>query len=483
MSQSAPVQKLPNEVVHMILSYFNPVQLTKLELVCQQWHEVSRSRETLWRDALCDTRLIELSKQRDPFLHALLERGGRKLTDLAIEIDISKCDLNCVRRLCKILEASDVRNLWLEIMPGVSASHSQRRYDALIDRYLKALGELFVSIGNCSYLQSLHIETYGVFGERLPSAMMTQPIANCKLERLSLKCLGCTALFENGLLFKMLSKARVIQLEYEGGAISEENAVKLLDMTKETLEDCHLDIIEQIEPSKVLENKTIVFPKLLRLFISIVEKRQDDVEEGAQPVSVANTFRKIQLQCPKLRLVYFEGKIPHNLYENLLTEDIEAIYFTALDPQYLPDTSLLRKCTTLERIIVQNVESMPYIFIHHVLTMTSQANIKEFIVDDDERYHANHIVQMIKRRQEDPNAKDIELTFLQGKPTLSRQSLNWLIGNNVGFFHAHPYLWEKVMKCSFEEIKDYIDFVLYYSRSTPLLDRRDYTGVPICGLY
>jgi hypothetical protein len=123
---------------------------------------------------------------------------------------------------------------------------------------------------------------------------------------------------------------------------------------------------------------------------------------------------------------------------------------------------------------MQNIESMPYVFMQDVLIKTSQASIEEFILDDYDRYHADHIVQMIKRRQEDLNAKDIKLPFFQGEPRLSKKSINWLMGNYVGFFHFHPYVWEKVMRCSYDEIKGYIDFTVYFSRYTPLLVRRGY---------
>lgn len=186
-AQISPVQRLPNEVVEMILSYFNPVELTKIELVCRKWYEVSRSRQTLWRDALCGYRLIELSKRNDQFLYTLLERGGRKLTDLAIEIDMSKCDLNGIRRFCKVLEASEIRNLWLEISPGFSENLSAKQGRVLLNRYVASLTSIFASIGNCSHLQSLHIEASGIHRERLPPGLNDQPIANCKLERLSLK--------------------------------------------------------------------------------------------------------------------------------------------------------------------------------------------------------------------------------------------------------------------------------------------------------
>lgn len=483
MSQSPPVQKLPDEIVYMILSKFNPIELTKLESVCKQWHHVSRLHTTLWRDALCGVRIVKLKKKGDPLLSTLLERGGGKLNDLSIEIDMSLCDLIAVRRFCKVLEASEIRNLWVELtwsMPDPENKTSVNIRTAKI-RYGKAVIYVLESIAKCSKLQSLHIETLGVKNERIPSNMTSLPLAKCKLRRLSLKYVKSDPLFEGDLIYQMLKNPAVIDLENPEGAISEEDAIRLLENTKESLKECHLDIRESfglpIQPVK-----SINLCNLTRLFLSIMNPLST-IDEQIQDQRATRVLQNITFVCPNLHTVYLEGRIPPNVYESLLTGEITSLYLNFLHSGHLPEQRLIQNCVKLKRLVLQSIMTMSQTFLLETIASTTQLPLNQLILEDDEPYRADHFVEAVKARQEQKNVSELYVFYLHDKPILSKEDLNWLIGNFPEFLPAHPQIWKEVMKCSFEDIAKHINIEPFYSRTSPMLLNRGHIDWPVGILY
>lgn len=491
-----PIFRLPDELYHEIFSYFEPIQLTQIERVCKKWLNVTRSNKKLWTDALFDNEMPAiLTKKGDKGLTSLMKRSNGNLTDLAIQIDLSFCDLASIRKFRKSIENSGVQNLWIEIVPKTIKTNNLAIFAAERERYLKAIEIVLGGICKCSKLRSLHIETAGLGEECFPSDIKDQPITTCKLERITLKGINTKNLFQDDLIFSMIEGAKVVEIENRSEPISAKSAYRIFELTKDTLQECQLDI-EQSETNIWLETgyKHIILPHLTRLYLSNLitptDEEPEDFQERVQR-GITDLFFHITFSTPKLRELYVEGNIPQNFHDCIFTQahDLECVTLNVVGINDLVNPELLLMSKKIKRLVIQRICCLSSSYLCSLMNYLRYVQIEELIIENyaefNQDYDANCIVSLIRMLEEADSyiyrkrKRIFNKIFLQGSPKLSKPNLNWLIGNYPDFLTFHPYLWQKMSRCSLKDLEEYVKIVPYFNRATPIHTRRAHLGEPI----
>ncbi|PWN34018.1 uncharacterized protein FA14DRAFT_191115 [Meira miltonrushii] len=495
---NVPALRLPLELYGQIFSYFDPTELTKVESVCKKWYNVSRSMPKLWEDGLFESdKPAILTKKGNKKVACLVKRSGGKLTDLAIQINLTYCDLNSIRKFCILLERSGVQNLWIEFVPKDYEGDNLEILRAETERYLRAIGFVLKSVCKCSKLRSLHIEAAGIGSllESFPSNMKDQPIVSCKLERLTLIGLDTENLFQDNLIVSMIDGAKVIEIQNKHRPISAKSALRIFELTRDTLQECHLDVEESENKSWLGSNhKLITLSQLSRLHLSnFILPREVDEEEERDERITTGLFSNVTLIIPRLLELYVEGRPPQTFQSAALTEPENLECFTMNIVQAssaLVDPSRFSACKKLRRLVIQRFGQLQSTYVYAILANLCDSPIQELIVENNAGKYAGHIeydaddfvnmLRIIGMQHSNKRTKPIfGQIFLQGRPKVSKQNLNWLIANYADFLTYHPYLWQKMSRCSMKDLEGYVRTIKYFSRHTPLLSRRAHLGEPI----
>lgn len=475
--------RLPDEIVHLILSNFDSIQVAKLELVCKQWKNVARSYKSLWKDGLFLKGNRKLStKSINRRLIALTKRSGGTIDHLGARLDLTDVEID---EFNDRMLAAKVKNLWLHLDIKLS-DYGSWEDDTEMGRYIEVGRDKAVvrktldKIAKCANLKSLHIEYHDhILGHRNPERfsrnLASKPIAQCKLERLTLVGFRNATLFEDDSLFHMLEKARVIEIMMINGAVPEKHALRLLEGAKDTLEECQLDILQDGSLART-PLKCLEFPHLFRLYLLNNNKYSSSrvrpvAVKGAELQSQADVVSALSgtsLKCPRLKDVYLAGEFSQSVCQDLLTKTLETLQIDLRSNPSLSKASLLKNCIKLKKLILENIGSYHGNYCKDLKNDLSFVPLEELVITEAKYDKGDALLELIKARKEDPKLTTIKRLYLLKCSKLEPEIQEWL-NENVE---------------NFQELTNFSEYdsnqrIHFYTRKNFILHRRNYIHSPM----
>ncbi|PWN34015.1 uncharacterized protein FA14DRAFT_180649 [Meira miltonrushii] len=477
------ISRLPDEIICLILAQFDSIQVAKLEHVCKQWKNVARSHKSLWKDALFLEGNRDLStKFVNRRLLALTKRSGGTLDHLGASLDLTDVRIDAIKKFNDRLLTANVQNLWLHMEPNENPYESWEDHIHM-GNYNKLVTKTLNTIAQCTNLKSLHVQLFGstMFehdAERFPRKLASKPIAQCKLERITLNGFRNDTLFEDDALFHMLEKARVIEITLKDDPVPEKHALRLLEGAKDTLEECQFDILEDKTLTRS-SSKILTLPHLFRLYLCSKREpgrrmpQRSIAESESQTEDVSHVFSGTSLDCPRLKEVYLEGQISSSLRQDLLKDSLETLHIDMMHNPLLSKASLLKNCTRLKKLVLEYIPYYCQAYLEDLRNDLSFIPLEELILVRAEFGKGDELVELIKARREDPKLTTIQRLYLVACSTLEPEHHAWLSKNVEDFQQVGRSI------LSGDKKSDPNQPIHFYDKFKSILHRRNYIESPM----
>lgn len=195
---------------------------------------------------------------------------------------------------------------------------------------------LVTTVKQCSDLISLDLWVDSDLEFSFGSDFKAHPLANCRLETLSLHKVSLNSLYEDGSIFDLVSQAR--QIDLTGSQIgADTEIVRLIDTAKDTLETCSVRLTGTTSYDSNF--RSINLPQLKRL--RVFNYHGDSATTGSMQYS---------LTCPNLRHLNLSGSLSHTLCSDLLTTSINTLHLELNEHLCRSLRNNLRNCSNLSTL-------------------------------------------------------------------------------------------------------------------------------------
>lgn len=511
MSHLSTAERLPSEILDLIFSSLpGPVQLTNIRAVCKRWKKIVEANKFLWKNAL-DLDLLNIGAIQKSLVLILKLTGDDAIDHLAVRIENPYENHKMIRRFCNRLPSVNVQNLWLEIQLNSSDKELEEEekeilatngflgdterddiWSSCTQANIKAINTLSKSIRRCSNLKSLHINlmAYDHMKEVTLKTWFphSAPVAKCNLERFTFNGVTDEFLSSNVVLYDMLSQARVIELtsspvyDLSGSeGVHELDALTLLDVSKESLEECQLDVIVRSDYRGENEENEglqwLVFPRLFRLFLSF---RRPSSERA--PL----TFRNVSFDLPKLKEVFLECDLVSSLCHDILTKNVETLHIIQSRYGLKIDSKTilyaLQNCTKLRNLTLENFNGLDSTLsqLKDSLLHVPLEKIIILSIGPNAAFQGQGLFEFIKARNEQETTKikavHIHHSYCRLHPTI----LDWLAQNIEDFRYKFQYDgYSDSSITEGKECKKSNNTIKFYSRYSSMMLRKNHTKSPM----
>lgn len=248
--------RLPDEVLYEIFRHVPLPNLTKLELVCKHWKSIIRYRQSLWKESFLQG---DAPFEQKDFcaLHSfqivpkLIERNGGKISNIFLPISLKHVNNQEIEDSLNALAASEVQHLWIVMGTELHCCHTHhynKRHGWIATPYKRMVKLVIKAVMQCPNLKSLRlVSTKDVSLATVRTKRSVEwPLANCRLDHLSLIGITFGSLFVDETMYAILSNLRTLELAHESEGKNEEEMaeatriLRALEESKDTLAECRL---------------------------------------------------------------------------------------------------------------------------------------------------------------------------------------------------------------------------------------------------
>ncbi|PWN33386.1 uncharacterized protein FA14DRAFT_61699 [Meira miltonrushii] len=459
-------ERFPAEVIKMILSHLNSIEVARLSRVCKLWNDIAQSNQSLWRDAsylrtddafTFRFRLSEVVER----IKILRARSGGTLDHLNIQIN-TIASFKTQMKLLSQLPAMKLQSLRLLLKDGrewafrdddsdfddsdsddfddsdsdSDSDDDDYHYNMTAREKFKSLQKAVrAALSGCTNLKSLALEDYGKLLSILDlsrSESEFYPPSEWELQSFTANGFCCEEFFGEGSLSRCLNKARVVKIQ-NSSPMREREAIRLIEAAKDTMEECQITVRkEQESPNNI--TKQIILPKLVKFHLHLCGCHFSEGKSSIQ------AFDKISFKWPKLKEIVLEGRASLKVYERLVPTSIDSLRFRRVRGFRLEQIiEFLKKRAKLRKLAVEHLEEDTETLLQQILINLWQIPIEDLEIIGAHGLHATNIKDFVTQRKENIYSAPLERLYLtlrsksSSEKPMDAKTLQWLDKNIPNF--------------------------------------------------
>ncbi|PWN34023.1 uncharacterized protein FA14DRAFT_180657 [Meira miltonrushii] len=429
-------ERLPNEVMYEIFRRVPLPALTKLELVCKHWKSIIRYHQSLWKESFLQE---DVAFEQKDFcaLHSfqivpkLIERNGGKLSSVFLPISLKHVNNEDIEAILNALPASEVQHLWIVMGAELHCCHTHqcRRRSWIATPYKRMVKMVIKAVTQCSKLKTLRlVSTKDVsIVTHKPKKSPEWPLANCKLDRLSLIGITIGSLFVDETMFATLSALRTLEIANEAETKNEEEmaeatrVLRALEVSKDTLDECRLLCSFYHLDKAAKEHELLRQPKGA-LWFSNLKKLTLNFERGFSDICWLDYSNVRHLNLQGLRDPTAILKVP------------KAEMLTTLQVEVPLQVSELAKCLEQYKLLQHlsirfSVASKGPVFFCEIKHTLMNLPLEELTVHGKLEHQGDEIVDLVRARKSNLSSTKIKTVTVARCKNVNFTNKRWLEEN------------------------------------------------------